>query len=85
MYTPIEISIIFGAQGNKYGFNLDAESMKDLVSANIISINRTLNHFARSKDKRIEGKIVSLKMSKRKMVQEIGIHVEMIEKFIFEN
>ncbi|MEI8007992.1 MAG: hypothetical protein WCI00_00660 [bacterium] len=82
MYTPIIASIIYGDKIN-VGFQLDVESLKDFVENNIISVNRSLVYFARSKDKKKGEKYIALKMSKNQLTNEIGISMEIIEKAVF--
>ncbi|MEI6672213.1 MAG: hypothetical protein WCL02_02375 [bacterium] len=82
MYTPIIASIIFADEIN-VGFQLDVNSLNDLVKNNIISVNRSLIHFARSKNKEKDGKTIALKMSKDKLTSEIGVSMEILENAVF--
>jgi hypothetical protein len=81
MYTPIAAAVIYG-NGINVGFHFDVESLKDLVKTSIISVNRTLVYFARSKNKKKGEKYIALKMSKHQLTNEIGISMEIIEKSI---
>lgn len=81
MYTPIAVAVIYG-NGINVGFHFDVESLKDLVKTSIISVNRTLVYFARSKDKKKGEKYIALRMSKHQLTNEIGISMEIIEKSI---
>ena len=82
MYTPIIASISYGSEVT-VGFQLDIESLKDLVENSITSVNRGLVYFARSKDKKKGEKYIALKMSKGQLTNEIGINMEILEKAVF--
>ena len=82
MNTPIFASIIFGDRVY-VGFQFDVQSLEDLVISSINSVNRSLIYFARSKDKKKDGKHIKSKMSKRELTLEIGINMEILEKAVF--
>lgn len=82
MYTPIIVSIVYGGEIN-VGLQLDRQSLKDLVKNSIVSVNRTLVYFARSKNKKKGEKYIALKMSKDQLTSEIGISMEILEKAVF--
>lgn len=82
MNTPIVPSISYG--GKVFiGLQFDVDSFTDLVKLSILSVNRSLVHFSRSKTKMNGDKCIRLKMSKDALMSEIGIYVEIIETGVF--
>ena len=55
-------------------FTFDIESLENLVKNSIIIVNRSINYFKRNKDKGTDIKIL-----REKLVNEIGVSMEIIE------
>jgi hypothetical protein len=72
MYTPIIPGIAYGSELNVI-LTFDVSTLMDLVSSNIIAVNRSISYYTRSKGK----------MYKDGLMNEIGVHMEMIQNAVF--
>ena len=61
-------------------FTFDMESLENLVKNSIIIVNRSINYFKRNRNK---NKDTDIKILREKLVNEIGVSMEIIESVVW--